>query len=146
MARCNEIAQLPNISILFGDYYFEVLPEDYINDLRTFGRGCIVMFVKDNANKMVLGVPFMKGFYVVHDLGDLTVGIVPQDSSSKSKGKYGLQPEQEPFAVEIIETFDVDGEVEGAGPNLTPLYIGLGAGGAGLGVMSYFIVKKHKND
>ena len=91
----------------------------------------------------------MKGFYIVHDLDDLTIGIVPQDLSSKSKGEYGLQPEleKEPFIITTEnETETPSEEQERTGPNLTPLWIGLGAGGAGLGVMSYFIVKKHKKD
>ena len=30
---CSEIANMPKFEILFGDYWFEVLPEDYVTDI-----------------------------------------------------------------------------------------------------------------
>ena len=61
-------------------------------DLQVHGLGCIIMFTQDVASNMILGVPFMKGFYIVHDLNNLSVGIVPQNTSSKEKGTYSEQP------------------------------------------------------
>ena len=37
---------------------------------------------------MILGVPFMKGFYITHDLESVSFSIVPQSDSAKVKGYY----------------------------------------------------------
>ena len=50
------------------------------------------MFVKDPNDRMILGGPFMKGYYITHDLDNLNFGIVPQNDSTKSKGIASAQP------------------------------------------------------
>lgn len=89
---------------------------------------------------MILGVPFMKGFYIVHDLNNLSVGIVPQNTSSKSKGTYSLPPTQEPVLITAAVI-----EEEESGPNLLWLWILLGVLGAAIiAVGLYFIIRWYK--
>ena len=98
------------------------------------------MFTRDTGSNMILGVPFMKGFYIVHDLNNLSVGIVPQNTSSKSKGTYSLPPTQEP----VLTTAEVIEEEE-SGPNLLWLWILLGVLGATIiAVGLYFIIRWYK--
>ena len=77
MSNCDELSQLPSVSFLYGTYFFELNPVDYVLDLQAHNLGCIVMFTQDTGSNMILGVPFMKGFYIVHDLNNQSVGIVP---------------------------------------------------------------------
>merc|ERR1712226_589346 len=58
LSNCGELGSLPSVSILFGSHYFELSPIDYVLDLQVHGLGCIIMFTKDVASNMILGVPF----------------------------------------------------------------------------------------
>ena len=141
LGNCSELGQLPTVSILFGSHYFELSPVDYVLDLQAHSLGCIVMFTRDTGSNMILGVPFMKGFYIVHDLNNLSVGIVPQNTSSKSKGTYSLPPTQEPLLTAATEVI----EEEESGPNLLWLWILLGVVGAAIIAVSlYFIIRWYK--
>ena len=48
------------------------------------------MFLEDSEDQMILGIPFMRGYYVTHNLDELTFGIVPHIGSTKSKGIAGV--------------------------------------------------------
>ena len=79
---------------------------------------------------MVLGIPFMKGYYIVHDLENVSFGIIPQDGSRKAKGVFSLPPENKAPR----DTLD-----------LIWLWISLGLiGGAVIGVSIWLIVRYYK--
>ena len=87
LTDCAEYQNLPKISLLFAGYWFEILPSDYI--INYVGIGCLLNFVRDDEHQIILGIPFMKGFYITHNLDTLNFGIVPQNDSAKLKGVSG---------------------------------------------------------
>ena len=68
---------MPSIYVLLGEHYFEISPQDYVIDYSDYGVGCLLMFTSDINDNMVLGIPFMKGYYIVHDLENVSFGIIP---------------------------------------------------------------------
>ena len=77
LTDCDDFLELPIISLLFGGTWFEVLPKDYV--IEYVGVGCLLNFVRDDEHQMILGIPFMKGYYITHNLDTLVFGIVPQN-------------------------------------------------------------------
>ena len=53
------------------------------------------MITPDPSDTMSLGVPFMKGYYITHDLESVSFSIVPQAGSRKAKGVFSLPPENQ---------------------------------------------------
>ena len=97
LTDCAEYQNLPKISLLLAGYWFEILPSDYI--INYVGIGCLLNFVRDDEHQIILGIPFMKGYYITHNLDTLKFGIVPQNDSAKLKGVSGTQPQR--FAARI---------------------------------------------
>ena len=77
LRHCSDIEFLPSVFILLGQHYFEIQPQDYVVDYSDYGVGCLLMFSSDSTETMTLGVPFMKGYYIIHDLESVSFTIAP---------------------------------------------------------------------
>ena len=67
------VPTLPSFFLEFGNYWFEVQPEDYIQLVSEGSCNCILRLVADDdiggvgtANTWNLGLAFMQGYYTVH--------------------------------------------------------------------------------
>jgi len=80
-------SDLPSFEFLYGGYWFEVLPEDYLIDISAAGDGswCALCITSISGfHEWILGDAFMRGFYNIHDHANLRMGFVPFTGSSKS--------------------------------------------------------------
>ena len=84
---CSERENLPTFELLFGEYWFEILPEDYVVPIFEDGSGCMVCMF-DDSDMWILGDVFLRGFYSIHDHTNNRMGFVPYVGSSKSKPQY----------------------------------------------------------
>lgn len=76
---------LPKFEFLYGGYWMEVLPEDYIIDVSNNGSWCSVCISSvAGFDEWILGDAFMRGWYNIHDHDNLRMGFVPFVGSSKS--------------------------------------------------------------
>ena len=73
---CTERDQMPNVSLLYGDHWFEMFAEDYIYVSNDVCKICIYGD-SDSENRWIIGNSFMRGYYVTHDLENLSFGIAP---------------------------------------------------------------------
>ena len=78
---------LPGFEFLFGDYWFEVHPSDYIIDIsnnqdRSWCSLCL--YTVEGFDEWILGDAFMRGWYNIHDHDNLRMGFVPFSGSAKS--------------------------------------------------------------
>ena len=66
---CSELTSMPNLNMLYGEYWFEVRPEDYGVVVGTSGgeNVCAFCFSATSINYWILGDSFMRGWYVIHD-------------------------------------------------------------------------------
>jgi len=78
------IATLPTFELLFGGYWFEVKPEDYIIEFNSSTKKCSVCFSGySTIDYWILGDAFMRGLYSIHDYDNLRMGFVPFVGSTK---------------------------------------------------------------
>jgi len=75
-------SELPNFSLNFGGYWFELTPEDYIVEV---GTGICAMCLQSvsNYNQWILGDTFMRGWYNIHDHANTRIGFYPLPGSTK---------------------------------------------------------------
>ena len=76
---------MPKFELLFGNHWFEVLPEDYVVPIYEDGSGCMICMFSDYDNMWILGDAFLRGWYSIHDHTNNRMGFVPYSGSSKSK-------------------------------------------------------------
>ena len=90
----------PDVSILYGGYWFEMFVDDYIYETKGVCKICVYSSGNDSDSRWVIGNSFMRGYYVTHDLEQMKVGIAPQDNRYKNKGYEGDLPYKmmRPFA------------------------------------------------
>lgn len=79
---------LPTIWLLFGGFWFQVDPHDYIIQ---YGADCFVCITRGE-DHWILGNAFMRGYYIVHDLDTLQFGITPSSISTKEAVSAGSIP------------------------------------------------------
>ena len=85
---------MPNVSLLFGNHWFEMFVEDYIYVSKDVCKVCVYGNA-DSESRWIIGNSFMRGYYVTHDLENLSFGIAPQDNRYKPKGYSADFPYQE---------------------------------------------------
>jgi len=85
---------LPVISLLFGGYWMEMLPEDYVFYDKEVDM-CTVCVVDSGDDTWLLGDAFMRGFYSTHDHKEERFGFAPHSNSSKNALEKGEEPAQE---------------------------------------------------
>ena len=104
----------PIFELLFGGYWMQVLPEDYIVDISIDADGSICSLCLDpdqNANEWLLGDAFMRGWYNIHDHTNMQMGFVPFKGSNKSgvvAAPTGVVYDKYPYEVEEKEENDYD--------------------------------------
>ena len=80
---CEDASDMPAFELLFGGYWFEVRPEDYVIEIAT-DECSVCMSPYDNINAWILGSAFMRGWYNIHKYETKQMGFVPYDGSLKS--------------------------------------------------------------
>lgn len=79
---CDEKSYLPTISFLYGGYWMEMRPEDWI--VETDGL-CWACLGENNFDEYwILGDTFLRGFYSVHDNANARFGFAPHAGSKKN--------------------------------------------------------------
>lgn len=78
---CEEMRNAPTISFEMGDYWFEMLPEDYVIDM--WGQCWLCLFENSWDEYWLLGDTFLRGYYSVHDYETMQFGFAPHSRSSK---------------------------------------------------------------
>lgn len=77
--NCDEADLLPNIDLLYGGFWLEMLVDDYVvnlgDDICTF---CIRNYGSGFA---VLGDALLRNYYVIHDMDSMYQGFVPLANS-----------------------------------------------------------------
>ena len=88
---CNEIWTLPKIEFLFGGYWLEFSPEDYMLELDDSLGTCILCILEETEtpDEALLGNGFLRGFYSTHDLQTNKFGFVPHATSNKADPRAG---------------------------------------------------------
>jgi len=76
-----DYARLPALELLFGEYWLQVLPEDYMNLYNGSYWACFTD-AGEGAN-FTLGSAFLRGYYSVHDYEGKRFGFVPHNLSTK---------------------------------------------------------------
>lgn len=75
---------LPSFELLYGGYWFEILPEDYIIEFNKSTNKCAVCFsAYSTVDYWILGDVFMRNLYSIHDYTTKKMGFVPYTGSSK---------------------------------------------------------------
>lgn len=74
-------AKLPALEFLFGEYWLQALPEDYMNYYNGSYWACLTD-AGEGAN-FILGSAFLRGYYSVHDYAGKRFGFAPHSSSTK---------------------------------------------------------------
>lgn len=64
---CSQREQLPTFWLLFGDYWFEVRPEDYAIKVTKSGKCALAIEPLDTDEYWILGVTFLRGWYSIHN-------------------------------------------------------------------------------
>ena len=81
---CDEMDNMPDFDILFGNYWMKVFAEDYVVPVNRSGTCSICLFGNDN-NYWLLGASFLRGWYSIHDHAQGRMGFVPYSGSAKTK-------------------------------------------------------------
>lgn len=82
------INDLPVFEFLYGGYWMQIRPEDYILDVSAEEDGIyctICLLASDSYGKWILGDAFLRGWYSIHDYENLRMGFVPFNGSKKSE-------------------------------------------------------------
>lgn len=87
---CKDVSELPIIEILYGGYWMEMLPEDYIVEYEGYCFACLGK--ADYGEEWILGDAFMRGFYSTHDHKSQKFGFAPHAESTKRAPYEGEQP------------------------------------------------------
>ena len=71
---------------MFGDYWVEVRPEEYVLDVSEGGDRslCIFAISKNSEDFNILGLPLLMDYYSIFDMEDGTIGLAPHSASAKS--------------------------------------------------------------
>lgn len=91
--ECSLAQNLPRFSLLFGGYWMEVLPEDYVIAITTDDKFCTVCLrAKDDFDSWILGDVFLRNWYSIHELDNKQLGFVPFKGSNKSAPIQSTSP------------------------------------------------------
>jgi len=64
---CSDRSNMPNFYLSYGDYWFQVRPEDYAVKIDWTYDECAFGIDVYNDAHWILGASFMRGLYIVHD-------------------------------------------------------------------------------
>ena len=78
-------SSMPSFELLYGGYWFEVLPEDYIIEFNSSSKKCAVCLTAySTIDYWILGDAFMRNLYSIHDYTNKKMGFVPYTGSVKT--------------------------------------------------------------
>ena len=88
---CADIWKLPVIEFLYGGYWLEFSPEDYMVEDDGVSGSCFLCILKEteSPNEALLGNGFLRGFYSTHDLETNKFGFAPHATSNKADPRPG---------------------------------------------------------
>jgi len=78
-------SKLPALEFLYGNYWLQALPEDYMGYYNGYYWGCFIDTGDDSS--FILGSSFLRGFYSTHDYANKRFGFAPHSSSTKRAGE-----------------------------------------------------------
>ena len=81
---CSSKSSFPSFDLLYGGYWFTVTADDYTIEV-TSSTCALCLTAFDGLDLWILGDAFMRGWYNIHDHGNLRMGFVPFSGSVKSK-------------------------------------------------------------
>lgn len=74
-------SKLPALEFLYGDYWLQALPEDYMHSFEDSYWACFTE--ADSEANFILGTAFLRGYYSVHDYATMRFGFAPHSESKK---------------------------------------------------------------
>ena len=87
---CNQKYKLPVVEFLFGGYWMELRPDDYMLEAN---GDCLICIVSDpDFSQVILGSSFLRGFYTTHDLETNKFGFGAHKTSDKADPRPGTFP------------------------------------------------------
>ena len=96
---CNDLEKLPFIEFLFGGYWMQMLPEDYMipDSVVILKNGqtqyrCGLCLDDNGEESWLLGDAFLRGFYSVYDHAGKQFGFAPHSLSKKNAPVKGEVP------------------------------------------------------
>ena len=91
---CADMWKLPVIEFLYGGYWLEFSPEDYMIEDDGVSGSCFLCILKEteSPNEALLGNGFLRGFYSTHDLETNRFGFAPHATSNKADPRPGQLP------------------------------------------------------
>ena len=106
---CSESSKMPSFELLYGGYWFEVTPDDYIIEIST--GVCSLCFSGYNSiDYWILGDAFMRGWYNIHDHTNKRMGFIPFSGSAKSNPTEATSIPTTPLPlVDVFDRFRVFG-------------------------------------
>lgn len=125
---CDELDNLPKIELLFGGYWMQMIPEDYVLPFERRGNCGLCIFDGEN-EEWLLGSSFLRGFYAAHDHASKRFGFAPHSRSSKKAPYKGAIPDM-PLPLDLEP-----GEIAG-------IVIAAVVAAAGIAVGLYFLIKR----
>ena len=79
-------SKLPSFEMLWGDYWFEVLPEDYVVKINTSTNQCsLCLSGSSSRDYFIFGDVFLRGWYSIHDHDKQRMGFIPHTASNKKE-------------------------------------------------------------
>ena len=81
---CGIRSSLPSFWLLYGDYWFEVTPEDYVVEVNVNNVCALCLYGRSSNDYWILGDAFMRGWYNIHDHTNERFGFIPFPDSPKT--------------------------------------------------------------
>lgn len=85
---------LPTVEFLYGGYWLEMLPEDYVI-YDSYYDACSLCIGDHGEETWLMGLAFLRGFYSTHDHKEKRFGFAPHSLSTKKGARKGKVPLEE---------------------------------------------------
>ena len=105
---CSSKSAFPEFELLYGGYWFKVTADDYTIEVSSSSSTCaLCLSAYDNLSYWILGDAFMRGWYNIHDHGNLRMGFVPFTGSVKTKPTQSLVAPTTPLPLVDVNLDDL---------------------------------------
>ena len=87
---CSDASNMDSVKFLYGDYWLEMLPADYLVDITGSSTTCGLCMLESTVTSggstyWVLGANFLRGFYTVYDRESSRIGFAALSGSAKDE-------------------------------------------------------------